>query len=501
MPSFKPSSRFLAIIASAIVLSLSATYIALAWTEPTGTMPVTVAAPLNTGGVAQTKSGALAVIGDLTASSFIDFNNNNYYVDPSGQTMLAGLQAKNPTGNLVVRFEGLSNSYSSKLYLSSISSGDGGMYYDASSNAMNLFSYGDLRFNVGTGNISGAIANQRMVITQAGNIGIGTASPSGKLQITGDASGWPLVIDAANTSNSYNTSIIKRSGQPVITWGAYPGTWNPAIQIQNEDNSRFIWLSPLGLTSGANARMRTAATGLDLYVGGTTADSGTLSMSLNSDGKVVIPGNLTVSGNICVGTSCVDVATWNKMIYAGTGGGKQKFTSSGTFTVPVGVTTIWVSISGGGGGGGEGSSRGSTRYNPGNNGSIGGTSSFGSFVSVAGGGGGYSGGNGATGGAGGSPGGYNGSPGSRGGLMSGGNGGAGGGTLSGYGFGGAGGAGENEIWCCQSSGGTGGGGGGGGATVMTQEITVSTGQVIPVTVGAGGAGATAGSPGFCLVEW
>ena len=90
MPFPKPSSRALAVIASAIVLSLSAGYIALAWTEPTGTMPVTVAAPLNTGGVAQTKTGALALTGNLTASSFIDFDNYNYYVNPSGQTLLAG---------------------------------------------------------------------------------------------------------------------------------------------------------------------------------------------------------------------------------------------------------------------------------------------------------------------------------------------------------------------------------------------------------------------------
>lgn len=31
--------------------------------------------------------------------------------------------------------------------------------------------------------------------------------------------------------------------------------------------------------------------------------------------------------------------------------GKQKFTSNGTFTVPAGVTKVWVSMSGGGGGG------------------------------------------------------------------------------------------------------------------------------------------------------
>jgi len=90
MSSLKPSPRALALLASVLVLSLSAGYVVLAWTEPTGTMPVTVAAPLNTGGVAQTKTAALALTGSLTASSFIDFDNNNYYVNPSGQTLLVG---------------------------------------------------------------------------------------------------------------------------------------------------------------------------------------------------------------------------------------------------------------------------------------------------------------------------------------------------------------------------------------------------------------------------
>jgi len=90
MPFPKPSSRTSAVIASAIVLSLSAGYIALAWTEPTGTMPVTVAAPLNTGGVAQTKAGSLALTGSLTATMLYDADNILYYINPSGPTALAG---------------------------------------------------------------------------------------------------------------------------------------------------------------------------------------------------------------------------------------------------------------------------------------------------------------------------------------------------------------------------------------------------------------------------
>ena len=67
----------------------------------------------------------------------------------------------------------------------------------------------------------------------------------------------------------------------------------------------------------------------------------------------------------------------------------QTFTSNGTFTVPSGVTAVKVTVIGGGGGGGGGST----------NGTAGGTSSFGSFVSCAGGGGGVAAGAGGTGGA------------------------------------------------------------------------------------------------------
>lgn len=182
--------------------------------------------------------------------------------------------------------------------------------------------------------------------------------------------------------------------------------------------------------------------------------------------------------------------------------GKQRFTASGTFTVPVGVTTVWVSMSGGGGGGnctyggaGGGGGGGANAVvaqqisvTPGTNvavtvggggsgalfnictgssgGGPGGASSFGANM-VAGG----SGGTGATGG-----GAAGGSGGTRGGNLDasiGGPGGTGGGSI--FGSGGPG--------LANAVGGPGGGYGGGGGG--------STGSV------NGGAGA----PGFVLVEW
>jgi hypothetical protein len=92
------------------------------------------------------------------------------------------------------------------------------------------------------------------------------------------------------------------------------------------------------------------------------------------------------------------------------------------FTVPAGITQVWVSLAGGGGGGYTGLGGGGggadakikqqvavtpneqitvTVASGGNPDSAGGTSSFGSYISAVGGGGGYQGNGGAAGGAGG----------------------------------------------------------------------------------------------------
>lgn len=186
--------------------------------------------------------------------------------------------------------------------------------------------------------------------------------------------------------------------------------------------------------------------------------------------------------------------------------GKQRFTASGTFLVPAGVTRVWVSMSGGGGGGGSSGGLGvggggggahaliaqELTVIPGTSYSItvgaggpggplaagfgGSGSSFGTLLTAAGGGGGGSSGGGPGPGVGGAAGGPGGAAGGFGGGGFGGAGpGAGGGSI--FGAGGAGGA-------PGVTGGAGGGfgaGGGGGNSGFA----------------AGGAG----SPGFVLVEW
>jgi len=198
---------------------------------------------------------------------------------------------------------------------------------------------------------------------------------------------------------------------------------------------------------------------------------------------------------------------------ASTPHGKELFTSSGTFDVPEGVTTVWVTLVGGGGGGGGGSGGGTgggggggaaylayslilaqTSYsisvgaggsggpNNSGNGINGGNSSFGSLLTASGGqgGGGGSGGAfgvGGTAGAGGVAG-QRGAPNSN---NTNNCPGAGGGSI--FGIGG---------FCSQTNsnggdGGSGAGYGGGGAAGGN--------------AGVGGATGGAGSTGFVLVEW
>jgi hypothetical protein len=184
--------------------------------------------------------------------------------------------------------------------------------------------------------------------------------------------------------------------------------------------------------------------------------------------------------------------------------GKQRFTSGGTFTVPLGVTTVWVSGCGPGGGGGGGNAG-----TNGGGGGGGGACTMGEAVSVTpgdaitvtigtGGGGGASGGNGSAGSA----------ATTFGGLLSlaagaagafagtGGAGGTGGGT---------GGAGYGQSGTDNSFGGSGGGGlfgtGGAGGTNVTVAGRAGSGYGAGGGGGGNGGAGGAGSSGFLLVEW
>lgn len=191
------------------------------------------------------------------------------------------------------------------------------------------------------------------------------------------------------------------------------------------------------------------------------------------------------------------------------------FTSSGTFTVPAGVTQVY--LTGGGGGGGGGGS-----HTNDSDGGAGGITSFGSLKSISGGSGGKNGVNSGTGGARGGMGGVPGQSGTKflaGSLEPYGTGGDGG--ASGWYQAGTGGSGPDfnrnatpGAYCCGGGGATTGnpssiplaGGGGGGADFIVDfPVSVTPGQVINVTIGASGTAGSSraanGGSGLLIVKW
>ena len=149
------------------------------------------------------------------------------------------------------------------------------------------------------------------------SVGVGTTSPGAKLHVAG---GGAIVGTNGSTSNTRTLTLLA-DGQSQINHGPYPGAWTAALQIQNNDNSRLLWMSPLDAKSGANARIRSVATGLDVYTGGANTDNGVLALSMSSAGNVGIgttdPGSrkLDVRGSTSVGTTASDYTpaaqNWN----------------------------------------------------------------------------------------------------------------------------------------------------------------------------------------------
>lgn len=279
------------------------------------------------------------------------------------------------------------------------------------------------------------------IIDNAGNVGIGTATPTAQLEATGAAKIGSLTLTSAPL--------------PVASGGTNATTAANARTNLGAAASGAITAS--GLTM-ATARL----------LGRTTAASGAVE-------EITAGSGLSLTG----GTLSVLPAALNGLLL-----NVQAFTSSGTYTRTANVTRVIVTAVGGGGG--SGGSSGSV-------GGTGGTTSFGSHVSAAGGLGGSGPSVGGASGAGGTGGtgaliAVRGAPG-----ITANGGGAGGGMGGGLGSAGVRGGGGSDAL---------GGGGGGQGETATAYIT-SVGATETVTIGAGGAGGlpggAAGGAGYVIV--
>jgi hypothetical protein len=104
--------------------------------------------------------------------------------------------------------------------------------------------------------VFGTVNTERMRIDASGNLGLGTSSPAGKLDVVG-------AIRLTNTANAANFGTLSDGGGLVIT----------------SDNS-----NPMYFNTGGAERMRIDASG-NLLVGGTTAgNAGTVSINVGNAG-------------------------------------------------------------------------------------------------------------------------------------------------------------------------------------------------------------------------
>lgn len=69
------------------------------------------------------------------------------------------------------------------------------------------------------------------------------------------------IFGTSGNTGTTRTLTILDNGDARINFGSYPGAYTSALQIQNNDNTDFVWISPL--EDANNARIRTGGSGLD----------------------------------------------------------------------------------------------------------------------------------------------------------------------------------------------------------------------------------------------
>ena len=157
--------------------------------------------------------------------------------------------------NTIARIEPNNNSGKATLLVSSTGSGDGGIQYDANTNNTHLFSYSDMTFNVGTGNLSGGYpANERMRIDSSGRVTMpyqptwGASSLSNTSASGGTTSAGTLVFSGVlnNNGNHYSNSTglftAPVAGQYFVTFsGLYDDSYNVTGAVYIRRNTANLY--------------------------------------------------------------------------------------------------------------------------------------------------------------------------------------------------------------------------------------------------------------------
>ena len=163
------------------LLFIATSFIAYSWTEPTTPMPSGYTAPLNTSATAQNK------VGELGAASFVDADDSNYYINPSGNSVVSGtITAANPTEDSHIATKGYVDSNGgspaiSKYFGSGI---DGDVTISTNTTLTKDMEYKNLTIK------SGAVLNPNGWRVFVSNIL--TIESGGKISRDGITEVWPL---------------------------------------------------------------------------------------------------------------------------------------------------------------------------------------------------------------------------------------------------------------------------------------------------------------------
>ncbi|WP_291516006.1 hypothetical protein [Bdellovibrio sp. ArHS] len=263
------------------------------------------------------------------------------------------------------------------------------------------------RTNAGAGGFS----TERVRITSAGNVGIGSVSPTAKLEVNGAAGATLKIVD----TNQGAGKVLTSDANGVASWAVAGGAWVTSAKTANYTVTTADKSTYFKGTGSITFTLPAAATaGAGFMVGFKNAGTGTVTVQANGAETINTVNSVALYQYdtiiiICDGTSW-DYFTSSSNSGSPTFNTALPFSTPGstTFTIPAGVTRIRVSVlgaggngasgvwaGGGAGGGGGGYAHGVFSVTPGAQytvtvgaggaGGAGGTSSFGSLISATGG--------------------------------------------------------------------------------------------------------------------
>lgn len=156
--------------------------------------------------------------------------------------------------------------------------------------------------------INATNANTANFVVQRGSAG---EFSMGALTATGATFSGSISVDTSGSTASTSSIIFKRSGQAAVNFGSYSGSWRSALQIQNNDNTKLLFLTS-GETDHNFGIIRSANAGLKIDVGGTTTNIGTNAITIDTSGNVTFNVGVSASSytsTVATGTAPLTVTS------------------------------------------------------------------------------------------------------------------------------------------------------------------------------------------------